>query len=358
MASAYGEKGVVMTAKLVRLHRVVTLPDDYWHKVMATPWHYDLFQLLRRLDAQGGSRYPLGRAPLPKFDPLRIGQMPSMRFAPSALHSVTARPDSDLFEVSLLSFGLFGPNGALPMHLSEYVYERMVHHQDSSFSAFADIFHHRAALLFYRAWADAQPSVSLDRPDDRRFEQYLASLIGMGQPSQLDQGSLSSHARFTYAGHLSRQGKDIDGLQKILTRFFKVPVAITTNLPQWMALSQAEQAQLAQGRRKPRLGISSFLGIAVRDVQHKFRIQLGPLTHSQYQQFFPATSQTKQLLDWVRQYVGIEYEWDLQVVLEKSEVPQMILGGPEQLGYSTWLGKNTQHAPRSDLVYRVEPTHG
>ncbi len=61
------------------------LPDAFWHGVREAPWRYDLFQLLRRIDAQGGERYPLGRAPLPKFEPLRIGQQPSMSFAPSTL---------------------------------------------------------------------------------------------------------------------------------------------------------------------------------------------------------------------------------------------------------------------------------
>jgi len=40
------------------------LPENYWQQMMATPWRYDLFQMLRRLDAQGGERYRLGRAPL------------------------------------------------------------------------------------------------------------------------------------------------------------------------------------------------------------------------------------------------------------------------------------------------------
>ncbi len=55
-----------------------------------TPWRYDLFQLLRRIDAQGGERYPLGRAPLPRFEPLRIGQQPSLWFAPSTLAQVAS----------------------------------------------------------------------------------------------------------------------------------------------------------------------------------------------------------------------------------------------------------------------------
>ncbi|MEQ4529704.1 MAG: type VI secretion system baseplate subunit TssG, partial [Mixta sp.] len=42
------------------------LPKNFWHGLMQAPWRYDLFQLLRRLDAQGGEKYPLGRAPLPR----------------------------------------------------------------------------------------------------------------------------------------------------------------------------------------------------------------------------------------------------------------------------------------------------
>ncbi|HGY6023408.1 TPA: type VI secretion system baseplate subunit TssG, partial [Enterobacter asburiae] len=192
----------------LRVHRLTRLPDAFWQGVRETPWRYDLFQLLRRIDAQGGERYPLGRAPLPKFEPLRIGQQPSMSFAPSTLAQVRQREESGLHEVSILSFGLFGPNGPLPVHMTEYARERIYHHQDTSLSAFADLFHHRLALLFYRAWADAQPTVSLDRADNRRFEGYLASLIGMGQPGQMNKGSLSSHARFTHAGHLTRHGRD------------------------------------------------------------------------------------------------------------------------------------------------------
>ncbi len=136
----------------LRVHRLTKLPETFWHGVRQTPWRYDLFQLLRRIDARGGERYPLGRAPLPKFEPLRIGQQPSMSFAPSTLAEVSLREESGLHEVSILSFGLFGPNGPLPVHMTEYARERIHHHQDTSLSAFVDLFHHRLTLLFYRAW--------------------------------------------------------------------------------------------------------------------------------------------------------------------------------------------------------------
>lgn len=35
----------------------------------------------------------------------------------------------------------------------------------------------------------------------------------------------------------------------------------------------------------PRMGESAFLGVAVRDVQHKFRIEIGPLSAEEYNRF-------------------------------------------------------------------------
>ncbi|WLI75976.1 type VI secretion system baseplate subunit TssG [Kosakonia sp. H02] len=341
-------------ARAPTIIRVNGLADAFWQNVMATPWRYDLFTLLRRVDAQGGERYPLGRAPLPRFESLRIGQKPSLGFAPSTLAGVRKRENSSLHDVSILSFGLFGPNGPLPIHLTEYASERIDHHQDDSLSAFADLFHHRLSLLFYRAWADAQPTVSLDRPDNKRFEQYIASLIGMGQPGQLEKGSLSPHSRFALAGHLTRNGRDPEGLEKILRSYFNVPVKIVQNVPQWMPLSQRERARLQGGRHAPRLGQSAFLGEAVRDVSHKFRIEIGPLAADAYRRFMPGEKYVTALRDWVRQYLGIEYQWAVRVILRSEDVAGTALGGDSRLGYSAWLGTQPRPEARGDLVFSPE----
>lgn len=277
-----------------------------------------------------------------------------MGFAPSTVAEVRQREENGLHEVSILSFGLFGPNGPLPVHMTEYARERIHHHQDHSLSAFADLFHHRLTLLFYRAWADAQPAVSLDRDDNRRFEGYLASLIGMGQPAQMSKGSLSAHARFTHAGHLIRHGRDPEGLEKILRNYFNVPVRLVANVPQWMPLSTREQAQLGEGRRLPRMGESAFLGIAVRDVQHKFRLEIGPLSADDYNRFLPGEGWVTELRDWVRQYAGVEFEWETRVILRADAVQGATLGSAGRLGYNTWLGLQPQPVPRGDLVYRAE----
>lgn len=54
-------------------------------------------------------------------------------------------------------FGLGGPNGPLPLHLTEYMRERQRNHADPTSKRFLDVFHHRLLSLFYRAWAEARP---------------------------------------------------------------------------------------------------------------------------------------------------------------------------------------------------------
>jgi len=331
------------------------LPDDFWQLLGDKPYQYDLFQLLRRIDAQGGGPYLLGRAPQPSHDLLRLGQEPSLSFAPSTLAQVSQRAGTSLHEVSIFSFGLFGPNGPLPLHLTEYVRERLYHHQDRTLLAFSNLFHHRLITLFYRAWADAQPTLSLDRTDNRRFDEYLSCLAGIGLPAQRQCDGLNTHAKHFMAGHLIRHGRDPEGLSKILQDYFNVPVRIVENIPHWMRIERSEQARLQAGQRAPRLGESAFLGVATRDVQHKFRIELGPMSLQNYERFLPGAKFCLQLRDWVRQYLGIEFVWDLRLILAKDQLSGTQLSGRQHLGLSSWMEAPQRQHDASDLRFSPEP---
>ncbi|HQD66115.1 MAG TPA: type VI secretion system baseplate subunit TssG, partial [Casimicrobium huifangae] len=126
---------------------------------------FDFYYVMRHVDACIEGDTPLGRAPRPRDEPLRLTQHASLMFAPATLYQyregVAAR---GLGRLSVHHFGLFGPNGALPQHITEYVQERSLHYKDDTIARFCDIFQHRMILLFYRAWADCQAVTSLDNP--------------------------------------------------------------------------------------------------------------------------------------------------------------------------------------------------
>ncbi|MDX7988515.1 type VI secretion system baseplate subunit TssG [Xenorhabdus sp. 12] len=338
-------------AKTVSIHHVSRLPDDFWLQLTQAPWKFDLFQTLRRIDAQSGQYYMLGSAPLPRYDILRLGQESSLIFAPSTLSKVNRRGESKSYDMLIYSFGLLGPNGPMPLHITEYAYSRQYNYQDPTLNAFLNLFHHRLTLLFYRAWANSQPTVSLDRPDNQRFCHYLACLVGMGLPAQKKPDTINDHARYFLSGHLSRQKHNAEGMEKILFSYFNIPIKIIQNIPQWLKIEVHDQARLKAGRNMPRLGQSAFLGIALYDVQHKFRIELGPLKLDEYALFLPGKPKSQQLCDWVHQYLGIEYAWDIRLILHQSDIKGIHLSKPMKLGLDSWLGKIERPTHRGDLLY-------
>src|SRR6185437_9751445 len=111
---------------------------------------------------------------------LRVVQEASVAFAPSVVASVDPPRGVIPERLTIRSFGLFGPNGPLQNHLTEYARDRFLNNNDATLVRFADILHQRLILLFYRAWADAQSVASLDRPDEDRFSRYVASIVGIG----------------------------------------------------------------------------------------------------------------------------------------------------------------------------------
>ena len=138
-------------------------------RVTARPYAFDFFYVLRRLEATHPHRPRLGVAARPADEPIRLGQEPLLDFAPAALSGVRPARDARPPVIEVRFLGLLGPNGPLPLHLTEYARDRMLHHGDTTFARFLDLINHRFLLLFYRAWAQAQPVTNLDRRDDDRL---------------------------------------------------------------------------------------------------------------------------------------------------------------------------------------------
>ncbi|MFD2837221.1 type VI secretion system baseplate subunit TssG [Azotobacter vinelandii] len=79
-----------------------------WQALRAEPHAHDLFQVLRWLDARAGLPVPLGRAARPQDEPLRLGQRPSLSFAPSMIAGLDETLERPPY-LSIFGFGLFGP---------------------------------------------------------------------------------------------------------------------------------------------------------------------------------------------------------------------------------------------------------
>jgi len=317
------------------------------------PEAIDLFALLRYVEATSAPQARLGYSQTPRDDAVRLGQYPSTAFAPATIHSIEPRGNRSAPLVRILSLGLFGPNGPLPLHLTEYVRDRLRNQNDPAPVAFADIFHHRLISLFYRAWADAQPAVQMDRPDQNRFSVHLGSLTGLGSASMRRRDAVQDHARLFATGHFVRLTRNPEGLCRVLAHYFEVPVQLREYIRSWIDIPPSEQTCLLGKELTNQLGMGAIAGARVPDVQDRFRLELGPMTLPDYEQFLPIGGHNLRLRDWVRQYAGIEFRWDADLLLLADQVPQSQLGGQQRLGWTTWIGRRANPEPARDL--RLNP---
>jgi len=323
----------------------------FFQELAAAPYRYDFYQTLRRLECLHDPKPRWGEALRPVDESVRLGQDPELTFAPASLSSFEMH-NGRVPRLQVRLFGLCGPNGPLPLHITEYARERLRAAGDPTLSRFFDIFHHRFLALFYRAWAQAQPHVNRDRPASDRFTVYVGSFLGMASPVSRDRDALPDLARFFHVGTLIRQVRNAEGLRQIIEHFFRIPARIEEFVGHWLPLAATERTYLSSGGAT--LGSGAVIGGRVWDRQHKFRIHLGPLTLAQYEAFLPAERQLEKLVDWVRTYLCFELDWDVRLHLRPDEVPQLRLGGQQRLGWTTWLGRRRSAAAADDLCIDAE----
>jgi type VI secretion system protein ImpH len=326
----------------------------FWGELGRDTCRFDLYYTLRRIEAAHPELPLLGRAARPADEPLRIGQEPSLAFAPAALAGLEPAHDGVPPRLIIHGFGLFGPNGPLPQHLTEYARDRLRNFGDATFVRFVDILHQRLILLFYRAWAQQQSVVSLDRAGDDNFSRYVASLIGVGSVTQRHRDAVPDHAKFANTGHFVRLTRNVEGLKFALEGFFRVPVRIAEFCCHWLKLDPAERTRLGHEGPSSALGSGAIAGKAVWDGQSKFRLDLGPMRLAEYEQFLPIGTRFAALVAWVRNYAGIEFTWEGRIVLRSDDVPKARLGAASRLGWTTWIGIRRTKADAGDLVLDCE----
>src|SRR5690606_2731069 len=107
--------------------------------LQAAPERYGFFAALRLYECLHPEQPRIGEAAKPADEGLRLGQVPSLAFAPSTVAAFDIGDDARPAHLSSYFLGLFGPHGPLPLHLTEYAHSRALNHDDPTLRRFADV---------------------------------------------------------------------------------------------------------------------------------------------------------------------------------------------------------------------------
>ncbi|OSQ51927.1 type VI secretion system baseplate subunit TssG [Marivita geojedonensis] len=323
-------------------------PRDLTHfeRLVRDPQSHHIFFAMRVLEAHFADQPRLGTARRPRQEKVRFGQEPELAFPKSTIHAFDPQTADQPARLRNLFFGLFGPHGPLPLHLTEYARGRKTNHKDTTFVAFADMLTHRPMELLYRAWVRGQPAPAFDRGENTETEKKIGALGGFFGDHLRDRDAMPDLAKRHFAGVLSAAPKNAEGLVAVIGGFFDAPVSLEEFVGAWLTLEPDDRWQLGG---LGGLGTTACIGERVWSHSSKFRLRIGPLTLEEYKRFLPGTPALRRLRAIVRNYVGDQLDWDVNLVVRGEDVPQAQLGSTTQLGLTSWIGSEDHPAEVADL---------
>lgn len=311
-----------------------------------SPEAHHLFHALRVLEAAHADRPRLGESRRPREDAVRLGQEAELAFPPSTLRAFAPAEGGRPARLTNRFFGLFGPHGPLPLHLTEYARDRQRNAGDETLVAFADMLTHRLMGLLYRAWAAGQPAPGFDRPGADPFERKVAAVAGFHGAALRGRDAMPDLARRHFAGLLSQGARHPEGLVAILGAFFDAPVRLEQFVGAWLPLEPGDRWRLGA---RAGLGRTTSIGTRVWSRAAKFRLRVGPLGREAYERLLPGGASLARLTAIVRTYAGDALDWDVNLVMRADDVPRARLGGTTRLGQTSWIGTRAVGRDADDL---------
>lgn len=320
------------------------------------PYCVQFFQAVRLLERLYPDRKPVGLFVAPGMEVVQFSSVPTLAFPASEIQDLQQGKDGQL-KMSVNFMGLSAAVGVLPHVYTEFLLER-ARFKDRSPAEFFDIFNHRMISLFYRGWQKYRFYIAYERTgaNDDAISARLLDLIGLGTESLTRRMDIADGACLYYVGLLSQRRPTAQGLKQLLEDYFEVKVGIEQFTGTWRRLPAGNLTFLRDtGSFCERLGMGTIVGDEAWDQHGAITIRLGPLSFERYREFLPGGRANKELRAWLRMYTNREFDFVIQLVLERAEVPPMNLGdtgdAASRLGLVSWVKNRALDRDPDEATY-------
>jgi len=341
-------------------------PRQEWIDNQADRSLFGLIRTLERVQAYSfkdqAENIRIGSDTNPDKEPVRFHAVNHFGFAAKEVDRVHLREadkkhaaedlqQNMLYDIDVNIMGLTGRVGVLPQHYTRLIQERNKV-QDYALSDFLDLFNHRLISLYYRAWAKYRIASEYEHYQRQKklspFTRALQSLAGRSNDAHYE-------VPLYYSGHFSKSVRSTRSLELIIQDYFGYPVSIKSFCGNWLPIKKNDRfcIGVASRGRNNLLGDGVLLGDKVWDVQSKCEIEIGPITHEEYETVLPDTQRFKALSKIVRDYAPAHLAIELHYVVNDPQGrAQQPLGKTFKLGWNSWLGSDKPSVRHSRIKLR------
>lgn len=320
--------------------------DSLMHRLLTDCKHFSFFQAVRLLENFHPQGVPLGRQGPAAHEAILFRPHASLAFPTCDIESIemigTAGDALARFLMTVNFMGLYGPASPLPTFYTEEIISPDL--DECNRRTFQDLFHHRLISLFYRCWEKYRYYVLYRPGATDQFSQWMFALIGLGDKALREESSIEWPRLLPYLGLLGMKTHSASVLAGIVSHYFGGwPAHVEQCVGRWVTI--VEEQRNALGQVNCSLGVDCILGGKVFDRSGKFRLEVGPLDFTTFQEFLPPGEYYRPVRELVVFGITDQLEFDVEASLLPSEIPRLDLSEniPCRLGWSTWLGPHPDH---------------
>ncbi len=314
---------------------------------------YDFFQAVEMLEYLYPENGKVGYDSVPTKESVRFEPDASFGFSPSEITGIEVQDqslDSPPVKLNTSFFSLYGRHGALPWHYTKKLISEKREYKKEGMRSFLDIFNHRLISLFYRAGVKYRVPRNYRSNKDNLLYKNISALAGFGTRELAGKLKIEDSRLFKYASTF-QQPRSSASLEMMISDLFDVKVEIKQFRGEWVKIEKESQCRIGINFfNNNKLGQNMTVGKRTWSVQHKFRINLGPMDYTKYLELSPSSEGYKKLMDTVKFFCGNTLTFDMKYSVKKNTLPGFILNsGKCQLGRSLWLCR-PEYSGEKDLV--------
>lgn len=245
-----------------------------------------------------------------------------------------------------LVVGLTGTQGALPYTYTNKL-KQGTRQQRADVKAFLGLFNHKLTSKYVDASIAYNLPVRYEIEADNHYLDILHALNGYIR-SQHDQHDLDEYFA-EFSGLMQGQNNTAHALKTVLSCVFNEQVHIQEFVKEKFQLGDEQKTTLG-GKNPSLLGVNTFCGDTVQQVDGKIEIQIGPLCRERYLAFLPEQPLNKKLKHLIQTWCSPTLFIDIRLILDKDEVNPICLDSTYEIG----LGQGAFLMPSVQLQHNTE----
>ena len=317
----------------------------------ATAW--DFFALLRCVE-QASPRAPrIGTALDPADETVDLAQEPSLAFPRSTVAGFD--PDRRRPRIRSQHFGLVGPMGPMPLHMTEMAMAERTAGGPNPLGDMLDMLGARMAQAFYRAWASANPCAQADRPADDAFAGYIGAISGgtslrfvsgAERPGH-DEPGFGDWRRLAYGGHLAGL-RSAAAVADLLGHALDRPVRVDETVGRWRDVPGEARSRIGRRGAHQQLGTGATLGGRFFAVEWDVALRVRVRSMDDLERLLPGGEAHGLLIEAADAVLPQHIDWHARIEIDEAAIAPARIG-TARLGMTTWIAPRGRGHVRGDV---------